>query len=145
MTDHQIEKLIDELIEERGITLWDMIGESHIDPEQLLNDTYGKHERTRQNKFISKSWSERFIELISEGEYKTFADFHNIKIAVPDLIRFWWNRCIDRQCMLDIIFEDIFCFFKDKMIPQPEVPEIDLSINTKQFILEGIRLNAVNQ
>lgn len=117
MNDIQIEHLINQLIWQKGITLWDMIGDHYVDPEQAINDSYGNQETSRWNKFKGESWAERFIELIAEGEYDPYADCHQLKIPIPDLIKFWWNRCIDRDCMLETIFEDIFCYFKDKLIP----------------------------
>ena len=145
MTDNQIEKLIEGLIKEKGITLWDMIGGKYIDPKKRLNEPYGNPERCRWNRFKAESWSERFIELISDGEYNQHSDYYSIKIPVQDIIRFWWNQCIDRECMLDVIFEDIFSYFKDKMILKPEVPEVDLSIDAKQLRLDDVFQNVVNQ
>ena len=41
MNDRKIETLIDDLIQEKGITLWDMIGAQYIDPEMKMGKALG--------------------------------------------------------------------------------------------------------
>jgi len=135
MTDKQIVKLIESLIKEKGITLQDMIGDDYIDPEQKIDDSYGNPETSRWNRFKADSWSDRLVELICEEEYNSYADYHRLKITIQDLIRFWWNNCIDREEMLEDIFEDVFCYFKDKMLPEREEPKINLTIKTDELLL----------
>ena len=144
MTDKQIIRLIDKAMKEKGITLQDMIGGSYIDPEQKIDDPYGNPKTARPNKFASDSWSERFTELICEESYGPYANYHTLKISHQDLIRFWWNNCIDIEEMLEDIFEDIFCYFKDKMLPKEEEVKIDLSIKTHQLILPENKLEVAN-
>ena len=135
MTDKQIKKLIDTIIKDKGITLQDMIGGEYIDPEKRISDAYGNPKTSRFNKFKSDSWSERFTELICEEEYKPYAEYYNLRIPIQDLIRFWWDNCISKVDMLEIIFEDIFCYFKDRISPEKEECEIDLSIKTEELTL----------
>ena len=144
MTDKQIIRLIDKAIKEKGITLQDMIGGDYIDPEQKLDDPYGNPNTSRFNKFQSNSWSERFTELICEEEYNPYEAYHHLRIPIQDLIRFWWNNCIDIEEMLEDIFEDIFCYFKDKMLPKEEKVEFDLSINTNELVLPENKLKVSN-
>jgi hypothetical protein len=144
MTDKQIVKLIESLIKEKGITLQDMIGDEYIDPEQKIDDSYGNPETSRWNIFKADSWSDRLVELICEEAYNPYADYHRLKIPLQDLIRFWWNNCISREEMLEDIFEDIFCYFKDKMLPKEEKVKIDLSIKTDELILPENKLKVSN-
>ena len=144
MTDKQIIKLIESLIKEKGITLQDMLGGSYIDPEQKINDHYGNPKTARPNKFTADSWSERFTELICGEEYSPYANYYTLKIPAKDLVRFWWNNCIDREEMLEDIFGDIFCYFKDKMLPKEGEVEIDLSIKTDGLTLPQDNLKVSN-
>ena len=145
MNDRQIEALIDDLIQEKGITLWDMIGAQYIDPEMKIGDSCGNPRTSRWNKFKAESWDDRLIELISDREAEQYPDYHSIRIPLKDLIRFWWNRCIDKDCMLEIIFEDIYCYFKDKMIPITETKKINLKPDFSQLQLDWEFKKAVNQ
>ena len=52
-------------------------------------------------------------------------------------IRFWWNNCISVPAILDNIFEEIYCYFKDQMLPEKEEPEMDLLINVNQLEIPG--------
>lgn len=144
MTDKQIEKLIGNLIKEKEITLQDMIGGKCIDPEKKSNGAYGNPKTYRWNRFESESWSDRFVELICEERYNPYKSYYHLKISIQDLIRFWWNNCISKEDMLDLIFEDIFCYFKNKMIPEQKEPEIDLSIKTDEFRLSDEDLKVSN-
>lgn len=144
MTDKQIIRLIDTLIKEKEITLQDMIGGSYVDPEQKVDDPYGNPKTSRLNKFESESWSDRFLELISEERYSLYTDYHRLKIPTKDLIRFWWNNCIDIEEMLEDIFEDILCYFKDEMLPAREEPKINLTIKTDELILPENKLEVSN-
>ena len=136
MNDKQVENLISELIRQRDITLYDMIGGQSIDPHQSVNGFPAGHPQTfRPNRFTADCWSDRLIELLAEGHYDAGAGFQGIKIPVKDLIRFWWNRCISVPDMLDNIFEGIFCHFKDRMLPVEVEKEKIISIETKQLLL----------
>ena len=144
MTDKQIVKMIDNAIKEKGITLQDMIGGEYIDPEKKIGEFYGNPKTSRPNKFETASWPERFLELICEEEYNPYAEYQSLRIPIQDLISFWWENCISKEVMLDNIFEDIFCYFKDKMFPKQEEPEIDLSIKTEDLTLPDEYLEVSN-
>ena len=144
MTDKQIIRLIDNKIKEKEITLQDMIGGEYIDPKKKIGEFYGNPKTSRVNKFESESWSDRFLELICEEEYNPYTEYYNLRIPIQDLIRFWWENCISKEAMLELIFEDIFCYFKDKMFPEKEETGIDLSIKTTGFTLHGEDLKASN-
>jgi len=144
MTDKQIIRLIDNAIKEKGITLQDMIGGEYIDPEKKIGEFYGNPKTSRLNKFGSEAWPDRLIELICEKEYNPYAEYYHLKIPVQDLIRFWWENCISKEVMLDNIFEDTFCYFKDRMFPEKEEPEIDLSIKTEELTLPDEYLQVSN-
>ena len=118
MTDDQIEALILNKIKKHGITWLDMIGGRSISFE-------ANHKRVvRCNKFKAESWSDRLIELICEGDYDPFAECHILRVSIQDLIRFWWNNIICQEDMLDEILEDIFIYFKDKLLPKKELEPV---------------------
>ena len=135
MTDREIEFLIETTIRKAGITWRDMVGGPYVDPEQDPDKRYGNPETVRRNKFTTNAWSDRLIELLSDGEYDPNADYHQIRIPVRDLIHFWWNRCIDKEEMLDMILEDIFTYFKDTMLPKKEAVKTDTGIDVRRFRL----------
>jgi len=115
MTDDQIEALILNEIKKHGITWQDMIGSRSISYE-------ANHNRVvRCNIFKAESWSDRLIELICEGDYDPFAECYVLQVSIQDLIRFWWNNIICQEDMLDEILEDIFVYFKDKLLPKKEL------------------------
>ena len=145
MNDRQVEAFIDYLIKEKGITLRDMIGDKYIDPEQKIDDPYGNPQTSRWNKFKEEYWADRFIELISDSTGEEYPDYHSLKIPLTDLIRFWWHRCIDPECMLEVIFEDIFCYFKDKMIPVKETKKVTLKPDFSQLQPDWDFKKAANQ
>jgi hypothetical protein len=115
MTDDQIEALILNEIKKHGITWQDMIGGRSISYEH-------NHNRVcRNNLFKAEAWSNRLIELICEGDYDSFAECHVLRVSIQDLMRFWWNNIICQDDMLDEILEDIFIYFKDKLLPKKEL------------------------
>ena len=124
MNDRQIEEYILDVIKKRGITWLDMVSGRSIsyeaDNERLF----------RINNFKSKSWSERMIELICDGDYDPLSDDHTILIPYCDLFRFWWDQIIDQQDMMDMILEDIFVYFKGRLQPvKDETPAPDYKID----------------
>jgi len=126
MTDKEIEGLILFQIRKRGITWLDMFGGPCVSYE-------ADHERVcRNNVFKSGHWSERLIELLCDGHYNPHGKDHVMQVSIQDLMRFWWNVCIDQEDMLDDIFEDIFTYFKDKLKPQEKeepTPEHDIDFD----------------
>lgn len=114
MTDDQIEALIFDEIKKHGITWLDMVGGRSISYEVNHNKVF------RINIFKSEAWPDRMMELICEGDYDPYAECHILKVSVQDLIRFWWNNIICQEDMLDEILEDIFVYFKDKLLPEKD-------------------------
>ena len=70
MTDDQIEAFIFDKIKKHGITWMDMVGGQAISYDEC-------HQRVcRNNIFKAESWPNRLIELICEGNYDPFAEYH---------------------------------------------------------------------
>ncbi len=129
MTDDQIEALIINEIKKHGITWLDMVGGQAISYE-------ADHQRVcRNNIFKARSWSDRLIEIICEGDYDPFADSHVIRVSNQDLMRFWWNKIICQEDVMDEILEDIFVYFKDQLLPKkdPE-PAVTYNLDFSQVI-----------
>jgi hypothetical protein len=118
MNDREIEKIILDKLKKRGITWLDMVGSRCISYEE-------NHQRIcRDNIFVSTSWIDRMIELLSDGPFDPNAEQHAITIPFQDLFRFWWNNCISQEDIVDEIFEDIYVYFKEKLRPvEKEKPE----------------------
>ncbi len=135
MTEDQVEALILGEIKRRRITWLDMIGGRGISYE-------ANHERVcRINRFKAESWSDRLIELVSDGNYDPYAKHHATLLTIQDLMRFWWNRCICQEDMMDEILEDIFVYFKDKLNPDPyKEPDVRYDLDFSQVIQEQCRL-----
>lgn len=135
MTDDRITALIFAEIEKRGITWRDMVGGMSISFDV-------GHERVvRVNAFKSEYWSNRLIELICEGAYDPNADTHVLRVPIEDLMRFWWDNCIDQADMLDGILEDVFLYFKDKLLPKVEPTVIRYDVDFAGVIPELNRRN----
>ena len=96
MTDDEIEKLILGKIKRWGITWQDMVGGKsiayHVDHRRIV----------RNNEFVSESWSDRLIELVSDGNYDPNAEYHPIRVSTQDLMQFWWNHYVCHKHMLQI-------------------------------------------
>ena len=129
MTDDQIEALILNEIKKHGITWLDMVGGRSISYED-------NHKRVfRCNVFKAESWSNRLIELICAGDYDPLAEYHVLQVSIQDLMRFWWNNIICQNDMLDEILEDIFVYFKDKLLPKKELePAIGYEVDFNKVI-----------
>ena len=134
MTDDQIEALILKEIKKRKITWSDMVYGRSISYEK------GPERLFRINRFKAESWSDRMIELICDGDYNPFDKHIVIRVPVQDLIRFWWNRIICQDDMMDEILEDIFIYFKDRLNPKPDKkPEPGYDVDFSQLIPEQQR------
>jgi len=138
MTDDQVEKLISREIKKRDITIHDMIGmpghgvDEH--PEDKITPPCEKG--IRSNRFQSFMGCERMRELLCVGKYSKWDDFPPLKIAFQDLFRFWWNRCVQQEEVVDEILEDIFTYFTAFMQPlRKEEPRMDLSVDFDQLPL----------
>lgn len=137
MTDEQIERLVMDEIEKRSITFYDMAGLSNanIDPDPLDKRTLS-HQRARRNRFKATSESERMEELLCIGEYNAYKSFQPLKVPIQDLFRFWWNRCIVRELLVEEILGEIFTYFKEQMRPPGKEEEhLDITIDFDQLPL----------
>ena len=138
MTDEQVEKLIWEEIRKRDITIHDMIGiPGHgIDTNPEDDITPRCEKGIRSNRFQAFMGSDRMKELLCVGDYTEWDDYPPLKIPLQDLFRFWWNRCVVREYVVDEILEDIFSHFTEMMRPaQKEEPQMDLSLGFDQLPL----------
>jgi hypothetical protein len=129
MTDDQIEALIFDEIKKHGITWKDMIGGRSISYEHNNKRVF------RINIFKAEAWPDRLMELICEGDYDPFAESHILKVSIQDLMRFWWNNIICQEDMLEDILEDIFVYFKDKLLPKKDSePAVNYDVDFSQVI-----------
>jgi hypothetical protein len=132
MTDDQVEKLIWKEIKIRDITIYDMIGlPGHgVDPNPEDKITPPCEKGIRNNRFQAFMGCDRMKELLCVGQYSEWDSYPPLKIPFQDLFRFWWNRCVQQECVVDEVLEDIFSYFTEKMRPrQQEEPEMDLTLD----------------
>ena len=122
MTDNQIEKLILNELNKRGVTIHDMIGGDYIDPDPDDKTTFAS-ERTRPNRFTETFGEHRMKGLLCTGKYSPHIDMPPLKISFEDLFRFWWNRCIEKELFAEEVLRDIFDYFADRMKPEPKKPK----------------------
>ena len=140
MTDDQVEKAIWREITKRGITIHDMIGlPGHgvdLNPEDEIAPRCEKG--IRSNRFQSFMGCDRMKELLCAGEYSEWDDYPPLKITLPDLFQFWWNRCVVQEYVVDEILEDIYDYFTEELRPPREEPEeMDLTIQFDQIPLSS--------
>lgn len=126
MDDRMIDRYITEQIRKRGITLYDIIGEEYIDPDPHNVDGQAS-QRARWNRFKTLSGDLRFCELLTEGDFDEYNPYRGLAIPVKDLVRYWWDNIVDHDLVLGEIFGDIMDFYKDKMLPEEQEEELDLS------------------
>jgi len=138
MTDDQVEKLIWKEIKKRDITIQDMIGlPGHgVDPNPEDTITPRCEKGIRSNRFQAFMGCDRMKELLCGGKYSEWDSYPPLKIPLQDLFRFWWNRCVQQEYVVDEILEDIYEFFAEKMRPQQEEElEMDLTLDFDQLPL----------
>jgi hypothetical protein len=93
-------------------------------------------QRIRSNKFKENLGSSRMKELLCVGTYNRWDDYPPLKVSFQDLFRFWWNRCIEREYVVDEVLEEIFTHFTALMAPpQKEEPRMDMSLDFKDMPL----------
>jgi len=139
LTDDQVEKLIWAELKKRAVTIYDMIGlPNHgVDPVPE-NETLSAKKRTRCNRFQSPLGCERMKELLCAGEYNPYDDYLPIRIPLQDLFRFWWNRCVEKELVVDEVLEDIYDHFTDLMRPpEKETEQMDLTVDFEQLSLSA--------
>ena len=118
MTDEQIEQLIRDEVKKRNISFYDMIGlvNENIDPDPQ-DKTMASNKRARINRFSGLFGSERMQELLCVGEYCPYNYLPPLKVSLQDLFRFWWNRCVEQDLVIEEILDDIFSYFTELMRP----------------------------
>jgi hypothetical protein len=138
MTDDQVEKLIWKEIKKRDITIHDMIGmPGHgVDPNPEDKITPPCDKGIRSNRFQSFMGCDRIKELLCVGKYSEWDSYPPLKIPFQDLFRFWWNRCIQQEYVVDQVLEEVYDYFTEKMRPaQKEEPQMDLTVDFDQLPL----------
>ena len=138
MTDEQVEKLLWKEIKKRDITIHDLIGlPGHgVDPNPEDKITPPCEKGIRSNRFQSFMGCDRMKELLCVGKYSEWDSYPPLKIPFQNLFRFWWNRCVQQEYVVDEILEDIYEFFTEKMRPaQKEEPQMDFTLDFEQVPL----------
>ena len=140
MTDDQIQKLVMKKIRKRDITYYDMVGmPGHgVDPNPEDKITPPCEKGIRSNRFTTYFGSERMKELLCVGKYDPYESMLTLKISFQDLFRFWWNRCVEKELVVDEVLDDVFEFFKDLMTPPEKLPkqeEMEVAIDFEQMPL----------
>ena len=142
MTDEQIERLVMDEIKKRRITFYDMIGLSNQnidpDPEDKSNPS---NQRARKNRLNATTESDRMEELLCIGDYNPYKSFQPLRVVLQDLFRFWWNRCIVQELVVDEILGEIFTYFTDQMRPpEKEEEHLDMTIDFDRLPLSNSEL-----
>ena len=138
MTDDQIQKLVMKEIRKRDITYYDMVGmPGHgVDPHPEDKITPPCEKGIRSNRFTTFFGSERMKELLCVGKYDPYESMLTLKISFQDLFRFWWNRCVEKELVVDEVLEDVYQFFEDLMTPpdkQRKQEEMEVNIDFEQL------------
>ncbi len=82
------------------------------------------------------SGSGRMKELLCVGKYNEWDDYPPLKIPLQDLFRFWWNRCVVQEYVVDDVLEEIFDYFTEKMRPtQKEEEQMGLALDLDKLPL----------
>ena len=134
MTDEQIEQLIWGELKKRDISFYDMIGlvNENIDPDPQ-EKTMPSNKRARRNRFIGSLGSERMQELLCVRKYCPYNYLPPLKVSFQDLFRFWWNRCVEQDLVIEDILDDIFFYFTELMRPtEKEEKEMDRTLDFTQ-------------
>jgi hypothetical protein len=134
MTDCQIEEFVYSQIKRKEITFNDMISTTGaVDPDPDNTDTEIR-DRLRPNRFSSLSEDTRMMELIADKDCSYLNDLPPLKIPLQDLFRFWWNRCIDKTLVVEMLLEDIFTYFREELRPPAEEPQqLDMAVDFEKL------------
>ena len=135
MTDEQIAQLIWGELKKRDITFYDMIGlvNDNIDPDPQDKSMPG-NKRARTNRFNGLFGSERMQELLCVGKCCPYSYLPPLKVSLQDLFRFWWNRCVEQDLVIEDILDDIFSYFTELMRPKGErEKEMDRTLDFTQL------------
>ena len=140
MTDEQVQKLIMKELKRKDITYYDMVGlpDHGVDPNPEDKITPRCEKGIRSNRFTTYLGSERMKELLCVGKYNPYESVISLRISFHDLFRFWWNRCVEKELVVDEVLDDVFEFFKDLMTPPEKLPkqeEMEVAIDFEQMPL----------
>ena len=137
MNDAEVDTYITRRLEEKDVCLQDMIGPKYIDPDPE-NKIQHWNERARWNRFSYVTGELRMCELLTEGKFNSNRPYDNLGVASKDIIRYWWNNIVDREAILDVVFDEIFTEYKDRMLP--DEPEEELPDHSEAFdeLLEAV-------
>jgi hypothetical protein len=138
MTDDQVEKFILKQLKKKEVCYWDMkFGPGHgIDenPEDHITPLCEKG--IRSNRFESYMGCDRMRELLCVGKYNQYDETIRLKIPFQDLFRFWWDRCVIQEYVVDDVLEEIFEYFTELLAPPREKEEEpDVTIDFEQISL----------
>ncbi len=138
MNDRQVDAYILRQINKRKITLYDIIGGKYIDPTPNAVDIPAG-QRCRWNRFSTQEMGLRLCELLTPQGFDEDDPFRRLAVPVKDLVRYWWNNCIDQELAVADIFEEIMEHYKDRMLPAPREPEARADVSDAfDKVLEAI-------
>ncbi|PKN67575.1 MAG: hypothetical protein CVU57_02410 [Deltaproteobacteria bacterium HGW-Deltaproteobacteria-15] len=131
MTYDEVEKKIMAEIRRKGITFQDMTSMASYGVDPHPEQGYeGIMQKLRPNKFNEDLGSERMKELLAASGYNAYDPYPPLKVRFQDLFDYWWNKCVQRELVLDEILDDIFDHLIEVMRPpQAETPTIDLTLD----------------
>lgn len=138
MTDDQVEKLILKELKKRCVTYWDMkFGPGHgIDENPDDHITPLCEKGIRSNRFETAMGCDRMKELLCKGKYSPYDETIQLKISFQDLFRFWWNRCVIQEYVIEDVLEDMFEHFTELLAPpKKKEEEPDVTIDFEQISL----------
>ena len=77
------------------------------------------------------------LELLAIGKYNPNKPFPKLKVSFQDLFRFWWDRCVEQEYVLEDMLEDIYDYFREALRPPSKEPEesLDMSVDFEQIPL----------
>jgi len=136
MTDEQVEKFIINEIKKKGITYYDMKSLPNHGVDQNPEDkiTPPSEKGIRCNRFTTYFGCDRMRELLCVGQYSPYNDTLSLKIPFQDLFRFWWNRCVVQELVIEEVLEDIFDYFTSLMAPsEKKENEMDMTLDFNQM------------
>lgn len=140
MTDEQIEILVMKEIRKRDITYYDMVSPPNhgVDPNPEDKTTPPCEKGIRSNRFTTYLGSERMKELLCVGKYCPYESMLSLRVPFQDLFRFWWERCVDKELVVDEVLEDVYEYFQNLMTPpekRPKEEEMEMFIDFTQLPL----------
>ena len=72
-------------------------------------------------------------ELLCVGKYCPYSYLPPLKVSLQDLFRFWWNRCVEQDLVIEEILDDIFSYFNELMRPtEKKEKEMDRTLDFTQ-------------